>query len=218
MKKQLVAVTAAAALALSFTGCGKDKSAVKIDTDGADYITLSIGQEITLGAEAKKGEVITWSSSDTDIANITSDGRLSGSANGVAVITAKTASGYDHVGVVVGNGVNGSIYIPSGSGESGTGTGGAPVFNGVSTAEKITLTLNGQDVDETLIMANGDSPTFRVNIIPSDCDDPLTFTSSDTSVAEVNSDGKVTPVSRGTVIITATAPNGVSDDFKVFVR
>ena len=209
MKKQLIAAASAAALIFSVSACGKDNSTVKISLpDGQEYLKLNIGDEINLGAKAQKDEIINWSCDDSEVASISSDGKLSGMANGIAVITARTESGYDNIGVVVGNGVKGTAAASPNSGAQ-------QVFNGES---KITSISNGQTEDETLILSNNDVATFKVNVIPTDCTDPIVFSSSNPSVAEVDAEGTVTPVSRGTVTITATAPNGVNDTFKVFVR
>lgn len=214
MKKQIIAIASSALLALSLASCGKDDNPVKISVpENQEYLTLGIGDETTINVQVPDGESITWSCNDPTVATIYSDGRLSGVSNGITVVTAKTASGYDHVGVVVGNGVKGSAALPNNVDNNGT-----PTFTGESRITKISLSLNGMTEDETLYASRGDSGTFRVNVIPADCNDPITFTSSDTSVLEVDSNGTVTPKSRGTVTVTATAPNGVSDTFKVFVR
>ena len=214
MKKQLIAIAASAALVLSLASCGKDAEPVKIGLpEGQEYYTLAIGDEVTIDARFPEDESITWSCKDDDIAVISPDGRLSGRANGITVVTARTASGYDHVGVVVGNGVNGSTAVSAIQTE-----GGVPTFNGNSRITNISLSLNGETEDETLYLSRGDGGTLRVNVIPSDCNDPITFTSSNSSILEVDSNGTVTPRSRGTVTVTATAPNGINDTFKIFVR
>ncbi len=212
MKKQIFAVISAAALILSFSSCGKKESTVKIVSD-QEPIRVEVGSEIALKVDAEKGETVTWECENTSVAVISSDGKLSGVANGITVVTAETVSGYDHIGVVVGNGVKGTAASAP-TVEDGQQT----VFTGESKITAIELTLNGLRGDETLIMANGDSPTFKVNVTPSDCTDPITFSSSKTSVATVDADGKVTPVGRGSTTITATAPNGVEGTFTVYVR
>lgn len=221
MKKQLIAISAAAAVILSFSACGKDKSSVEISlSDGQDHLNLAIGQEINVVANTKdKNAQVEWSCSDDSVAGITSDGKLSGIANGIAVITATTSDGsYDHVGVVVGNGVLNSTSVPTANSGEGGGSTTPTVFNGKSDITSISLSLNGMTEDETLILSNNDEGTFKVNVIPADCKDPIVFSSSNASVVEVDNDGNVTPVSRGSATITATAPNGVNDTFKIFVR
>ena len=214
MKKELIAIAASAALVLSLASCGKDNDPVKISLpENQKYYTLAIGDEVTIDAQFPEDESLSWSCKDDDIAVISPDGRLSGRGNGITVVTARTASGYDHVGVVVGNGVNGSTAVAANPNDGGT-----PTFNGNSRITNISLSLNGMTEDETLYVSRGDGGTFRVNVIPADCNDPITFTSSNPSILEVDSNGTVTPKSRGIVTVTGTAPNGVSDTFKIFVR
>ena len=213
MKKQILAVVSAAALTLSLASCGSEEAAVKINRpENQEYISLEIGDEVSVVVQIKKDENITWDCEDDTVAVISPDGKLTGLANGVTVVTARTASGYDHVGIVVGNGVKGTAAVNPNTGTT------QRVYDQESRVTSISLSLNGMTEDETLILANNDRGTFRVNVIPSDCDDPIYFDSSDISVVEVDDDGNVTPVSRGSATITATAPNGVSDTFKIFVR
>lgn len=215
MKKQILALASAAALTLALASCGSEEPAVKINLpENQEYISLEIGDEVAVVAQIKKDELITWSCDDDTVAVISPDGKLTGLANGVTVVTAKTDSGYDNVGIVVGNGVKGTVTAVN---PDGTGT-TQRVYNQNSAITSISLSLNGMTEDETLILANKDRGTFRVNVIPSDCDDPIYFDSSNPAVVTVDDNGTVTPVSRGSATITATAPNGVSDTFKIFVR
>ena len=218
MKKQILAIASSAVLVLSLASCGKDKDTVKISLpEGQEYLTLGIGVETTIDVNVPEGESVTWSCKDDSIASISPDGKLSGRSNGITVVTAQTASGYDHVGVVVGNGVSGSTGSSTDT-DNNTQSPATTTFTGTSGITNISLTLNGMTGDETLIMSNGDSPTFKVNITPSGCTDPITFTSSNTGVATVDSNGKVTPVSPGKTTITASAVNGTAKaTFTVFV-
>ena len=61
---------------------------------------------------------------------------------------------------------------------------------------------------ETRIEQIGGKETLVATITPADAAATLTWTSSDTSVATVDSNGVVTAVGDGTAVITATAPNG----------
>lgn len=67
-------------------------------------------------------------------------------------------------------------------------------------------------------MSIGDSPRrLTVNVIPSTAPQTVTWSSSDRSVATVDSSGRVTAVSPGKVVITATAVGGVKDEYTVEV-
>ena len=70
-------------------------------------------------------------------------------------------------------------------------------------------------------LEEGDSTTLSVEIQPSSADNQdVTWTSSDESVATVDSDAQVTAQSAGTVTIfaTATDDSGVSDDFEMTIK
>lgn len=215
MKKKFISVIFAAAMVLSLCACSES---VKIKSD-EDRIHLPVGDEISLTAQTQKSETIKWSCEDTDVAVVTADGRLTGVSNGVTVITAKTDSGYDTIGLVVGNGVKGTevqIYTTDENGNPVAS--GRPAFNKDSKITDLQITLNGMTEDETLLLNTDKEAYLKVRVTPSDCNDALVYESSDSNVLEVDSDGVVYPKSKGTVTVTATAPNGVSDTFKIFVR
>ena len=76
----------------------------------------------------------------------------------------------------------------------------------ITVAQWVTgITLN----KTSLVMAEGKSETLTATITPTNANDKsLTWTSSNTSVATVDQTGKVTAVSKGTAMITATAKDG----------
>lgn len=218
MKKKIIALGMACVMLAAFSACGKEDKPVKIVSD-EEQIHLAVGDEISVTAETKKSEPIKWSCEDDDIAAITNDGRLAGVANGVTVITAKTESGYDHIGLVVGNGVKGSEAAIRTVDEDGNVTiTKKKSYNKDSKITDLQISLNGMTEDETMLLGRDDEGYLKVKVTPSDCDDPLDYTSSDTAVVEVDADGVVYPKAKGTAIITVTAPNGVEDTFKIFVR
>ncbi|MCH5188192.1 MAG: Ig-like domain-containing protein [Oscillospiraceae bacterium] len=217
MKKRLLCVISACALALSLAACGEKDDPVQIVSD-EESIHIEVGDEISVIAHTKKSETIRWSCEDGDVAAITADGRLTGVANGITVITAETDSGYDHIGLVVGNGVKGTEVVVR-TDENGNFTAERkPSFNGNSKITQLRISLNGLTEDETLLLGTDSEAYLKVAVTPSDCDDTLYYTSSNPGVAEVDQTGTVVPKSRGTTIITVTAPNGVEDTFKIFVR
>ncbi len=218
MKKRFTLLSLGCAAILALSACGDKSSPVQIVSD-EDTIHLSVGDEISVTAQTKKSEAIKWSCEDGDIAVITADGKLTGIANGVTVITAKTDSGYDHIGLVVGNGVKGSDVVIRSVDENGNVTTTTQkAYNSDSRITALQITLNGMTEDETLLLSHDTQGYLKVNVTPSDCDDPISFSSSDSSVLEVDSEGVVYPKSKGTVTVTATAPNGVEDTFKIFVK
>ena len=56
---------------------------------------------------------------------------------------------------------------------------------------------------------------MEVTVLPAEADQTLTWTSSDTSIATVDKDGVVRGVRPGTVNITATTVNGLSDSLEI---
>lgn len=218
MKKKFISIISACAVVLSLSACGGETQAVKIKSD-EEQIHLPVGDEISVTAQTKKDESIKWSCEDSDVAVITADGKLTGVSNGVTVVTAKTDSGYDNIGLVVGNGVKGTETVIRTTDENGNVVATKKnTFNKNSKITDLQITLNGMVEDETLILKNDKEAYLKVRVTPSDCTDPLVYESSNPAVLEVDSDGVVRPKSKGTVTITATAPNGVSDTFKIFVR
>jgi len=75
-------------------------------------LTVPLGQHVTLQATAKGNKAVTWSSSDTSVATIDENGRLSPVAEGETIITvalADDASVTDACGVLVT--ASGNIFL-----------------------------------------------------------------------------------------------------------
>ena len=75
-------------------------------------LTVPLGQTVTLEAKAKGNKAVTWSSSDTSVATIDENGRLSPVAEGETIITvslADDASVTDACGVLVT--ADGNIFL-----------------------------------------------------------------------------------------------------------
>jgi len=75
-------------------------------------LTVPLGQTVTLEATAKGGKAVTWLSSDTSVATIDENGRLSPVAEGETIITvalSDDASVTDACGVLVTAG--GNIFL-----------------------------------------------------------------------------------------------------------
>ena len=79
--------------------------------------------------------------------------------------------------------------------------------------DSIDIPITGVTIShEKLVINEGNSETLYTLIEPSNTTDSktLTWKSSDTSVATVDSNGKVTAISVGTTVITVTTSNGIS--------
>ena len=124
-------------------------------------------------------KAVQYYSSDSNIASVNSSGRVTGVNKGVAVITAQTNNGYRAYCTV--NVTNQYYSVP---------------------ATGITVTNN-----LTLEVANASYVTATV--LPySASDKTVLYYSNNNNVASVNSDGKVTGISRGVAVITAQTNNG----------
>lgn len=143
---------------------------------GADKI-VGVGNEITLTANnVPEGKTVTWESKNTSVATV-SDGVVTAVAEGTAEITAK--------------------YTPDGEGAqdvvaSHTVTVEIPVSE-VSLGEETTAQMYIGTNKQLQAVVKPDNATNR----------SVTWSSSNSSVAEVSSDGKVTAKAPGTAVIRA---------------
>ena len=134
-------------------------------------------------------KTVTWSTSDANVATV-SGGKITGISTGTAVITAKTANRLTaKVNVTVT--VNPDIVKPTGITIS---------EKSLTLEEKATGTLTA-----TVAPANATNKT-------------VTWTSSDSAVATVDSTGKVTAVAEGSATITASTFNGFKSTTLVTVN
>lgn len=128
---------------------------------------------------ANIGSEVTWTSSNNNIVVVDNNGFITGISKGTATITAKTLNGYTATCTVV-------CYTPITS-----------------------ITVN--PTSETIYIGNGtfsNSVQITATVNPSNTDEKITWTTSNSNVANVNDTGLVTAVSTGTVIITAKNPSG----------
>ena len=122
---------------------------------------------------------ITYESDDTDIATVNSSGRVTGKASGTCTITATAEAAT----------IGGKNYP----------------------AKSVTCTVTVTKHAQTVTFANGGAAVSIVegktntNVATTTGDGAITYESSNTGVATVDSYGKVTAISVGTCTITATA-------------
>ncbi len=147
-------------------------------------VSLEAGQSTKLSAtvapEDASNKSVTWSSNDKTVASVDSEGNVTTYKAGTVTITATAADG---------SGKSASCKLT--------------VTPKVVMVSEITVDKTSMDLKE------GDSSTITATVAPSTATNKeLKWTSSDTSVATVDANGKVTAIKAGKAIITATAKDG----------
>src|SRR6185437_1360481 len=144
--------------------------------------TVTAGQTVQLTATPKDangnpltGRTITWSSSNTSVATVSSSGLVSGVVAGSATITATSEGQSGTAAITVTNVSVASVTV-------------SPATASVVAGQTVQLTATPKD-------ANGTALTGRV----------VTWSSSNTAVASVNASGLVTGGAAGSATITATS-------------
>ncbi len=133
----------------------------------------------TITPDNATNKSVTWTSSDPTIASVDENGIVKAIKEGTATITAKTNDG------------------------GFTATCTVTVNKGTQKVTGITLTPT------TNTIKPGDSFVITPTVTPSDAaDKSVTWSSNDSSIARVDSTGKVTALKAGTVTITATTNDG----------
>src|SRR5205809_349682 len=144
--------------------------------------SVQVGQTVPLTATPKdasgtplSGRVISWSSSNTAVATVSSSGVVSGVAAGVATITATSEGQSGSSSITVSNVPVASVAV-------------SPASASVQVGQTVQLTATPKD-------ANGNPLSGRA----------VSWASSNTAVATVSGSGLVTGVTAGSATITATS-------------
>ncbi|NTV91390.1 MAG: Ig domain-containing protein, partial [Clostridiales bacterium] len=121
---------------------------------------------------------VTWSSGNPSVAVVDENGLVTGISAGKAVITVTTADG------------------------SKTAT--------CTVTVKAVVKVTGITLNKTsLSLRAGQSSTLTATVLPSNATDSnVTWSSGNTGVASVNSNGRITAKSKGTAVITVTTKDG----------
>ena len=140
--------------------------------------TLVVGESETLTATVLPADAtdksVTWTSSDSSVATVNSNGTITAVAIGTATITVKTNDG----------GKTATCWVS------------------VTPVHVTRISLN--KTSTTLVVGN--TETLTATVLPEDATDKsVTWTSSNSSVATVNSNGKITAVGQGNATIIATS-------------
>ncbi|MDR0891301.1 MAG: Ig domain-containing protein [Mediterranea sp.] len=182
---------------LLFYACSKDeeKNPTVIEVTSVTLspgtLTLAAGGTGTLTANIAPNNAtdksLAWSSSNTGVATADKDGKVTAVAAGTATITAKAK-------------------------------------NGKASTCEVTVTPTKIEVTSvtltpiTLTLIVGEAGTLTATIAPDNATDKsLTWSSSNTDVATVDKDGKVTAVTAGTATITAKSKNDKASTCEVTI-
>ena len=157
-------------------------------------LTMQVGKTQTLSVTVKPKNAdirnVIWTSSNTKVATVDSHGKVRGIKKGTVTITATAADG---------SGKNAACKVT--------------VVKKIVTGVTIKCKANTVKVKKTL--------TLTATVKPTNADiNGVTWKSSNTKVATVDSNGKVCGIKKGTVTITATAKDGSGkkDTMKVTVK
>lgn len=153
--------------AVAVTGVTLDKTSATL---GLNDTTTFVA---TVMPENATDKTVTWSSSDTSIATVDANGKVTAVKEGTVTITATCGDQKAEATVTVS----------------------------ASFVSVTSVTLNKTQAEIEV----GKTDTLTATVKPDDATDKtVTWSSSDTSIATVDANGKVTAVKEGTVTITAT--------------
>ena len=159
-------------VSIATTGVTLNKTSATLTSKGQ---TLSLTATVSPSNAANKN--VTWKSSNTSVAIVDSNGKVTAVGNGTATITVTTASG------------------------------------GKTATCKVTVSIatTGVTLNQTsaTLTSKGQTVTLIATVLPSDAANKnVTWKSSNTAVATVDSNGTVTAVGNGTATITVTTVSG----------
>lgn len=184
----------------------KEEQEVLIDVTSVELnkstLSLEEGEDETLVALVlpvnATNKNVTWTSSNLDVATVDSNGKVTAVAEGTTIISVTTEDG-GKIAECIAN-ITKQEVIPDPDPD--------PDPINVTSIE-----LN----KSTLSLKVGEDETLVANILPTDATNKnVTWTSSNSNVATVNSNGKVTAVAEGTALITAfTEDQGLTDTCSV---
>ena len=177
----------------SVTGLKLNKTDFSLKADESYTIKATVAPEGWEGT-------VTWTSSNTKIATVNKNGKVTNvnaSSTKQSVTITATAGSHTATAKVYCSG--GSTASSSSSSSEGSTSSGDLKLN----KEDFTLYVGGKDSSTTLKVSGAESVTWSI---------------SDSSVATVDQNGKVTAVGKGKATITATAPDGSTATCIVRVR
>ncbi|MDF2541349.1 MAG: hypothetical protein K0S47_1067 [Herbinix sp.] len=157
-------------------------SASKITLDQKS-LTLEEGKsqslKVTISPSNASNKKISWSSSNKNIAAVSTKGKVTAISEGKAIITAKTSNGKKALCKIT-------------------------VIKAPAKVTAITLNISSitMDIEDLVSLEASITPEEEADTL-------LTWTSDNDSIVSVDSEGTLFPMDTGTAVITVTAENGV---------
>lgn len=163
---------------ISVKSAKTDVSSVAIDDKSTTALTKgeTLNLSATVDADATD-KTITWKSSDATIASVDSTGKVTANKTGSAIITVTATNGTEDTADDKTDTITITVTNPA---------------NGI--------TLN----KTALALTKGGTETLTATVDPTDADGTVSWSSDNTSVATVDSNGKVVAAAEGEATITAT--------------
>lgn len=159
---------------VSVTSVSLDRSSISMKEGSTEWLTASV---YPTNATNKN---LTWSSSNTSVASVSSYGQVSAKTSGTATITCRAADGSGKYATCRVSVKSATVYVSS-------------------------ISLNNTSVSLNV----GRTSQLSVSVYPTTATNrSVSWTSDDTSVATVSSNGLVTAKSAGTAVITCKANDG----------
>lgn len=159
---------------VSVTSVSLDRSSISMKEGSTEWLTASV---YPTNATNKN---LTWSSSNTSVASVSSYGQVSAKSAGTATITCRAADGSGKYATCRVSVESATVYVSS-------------------------ISLNNTSVSLNV----GRTSQLSVSVYPTTATNrSVSWTSDDTSVATVSSNGLVTAKSAGTAVITCKAKDG----------
>ena len=165
------------------------KTTITLDRTSVNLYGDTVTLEATVVADNSKNKKVTWKSSNTEVATVSSNGKITARKIGTATITATTP---DKVKATC------KVRVCAGPAQ--------PYAKSIS-LNKTKITLY-----------EGKTQKLTAKVTPSNSRKNILWTSSNTKIATVSSNGTITAKKAGTVTITAKAFSGVKATCKVTVK